>query len=364
MLQKETIAESTGVRSGYLTRALWFFLVLKLVYVALGLIWNPGSAWLSIFHRNDSAWYELIARQWYPSLPPQSGHESVFAFFPLYPLLLRLLMQFTVSYLTAAMLLNLVCGSLWIFLTFRLLQQRGWHEREIFRFLVFFQLLPFHHFLHVFYTESLFLLLLTGLLYFMERRQPAWVFFTALLLVLCRPTGLIYAATVPLLYFGSFEPKPIADWFRRSLPLLGAPIGLLLWMSYLQLHCGDARAFSHAQSGWDRAYTWPWEALFNQGTGSITALSVYSIFILLLAGYWLRHATWPTKLFHAINLLFPLITGQVISYPRYISANLPLFHQMRNGLNSRYFAIICVLVASLHIIVFYAWVMNIPVWSY
>jgi hypothetical protein len=37
---------------------------------------------------------------------------------------------------------------------------------------------------------------------------------------------------------------------------------------------------------------------------------------------------------------------------------------MRDGLSSRYFAIIGVLVALVHIIVFYAWVMNIPVWSY
>ena len=364
MLDRGTTLSSTWAWPVFFTRSVLFFLGLKSVYIFSGLFWIGNNDWLSTFHRNDSSWYALIAENGYPSEAPVSGVESAFAFFPLYPMLIRLIMPFAGSFAFAAFLLSLLTGLLWISVSFRLLRHLQWSDREIFRFLTLFQLLPFHHFHHVFYTEQLFLLLLTGIMLSLEQRNAVLLFILSLLLALTRPTGLIYAATLPLLFLTDFSIPSLKNWFKHCLPLLGAPLGIFLWMGFLKLHCGDALAFSHAQSGWNRGYSWPWESLFNDGQLATALISVYTLLLLTLAAYLFRKASPGAKFFQVINLLFPLSTGQVISYPRYASANLPLYLRLRSMLEAPYFPWICGIAAILHLALFYAWVMNLPIWSY
>ncbi len=349
---------------GLISRSILVFFILKAVYMVLGIYWGSDAHWLDVFHRNDSSWYAMISEHGYPVLPSQPGVESEFAFFPLYPLAVRLLMFLLGDFQQAAFAFSLITGVAWIVLMFKLLRQYGWADFEIYRFLSLFQLLPFHHFHHVYYTEQLFVVLLTWILLSLEQGQAVKVFFLSMFLTLTRPTGLIYAATLPLLFLVNLNASSIKSWLLRCLPLLGAPAGLLLWMLYLKLHCGDALAFSHAQSGWNRSYRWPWESLFNQHALSITILSIHAILVLLLAIITFRKAGPGAQLFQAINLLFPLSTGQVISYPRYASANLPFFFPLRTYLTGRYFPIIIGIAAMLHLFVYYAWVKNLPIWSY
>ncbi|MBU6323947.1 MAG: hypothetical protein KJS92_00530 [Bacteroidetes bacterium] len=341
-----------------------FFLCLKFIYILLGLLWQGNNDWLSVFHRNDSSWYALIAENGYPTVPPQPGTESEFAFFPLYPALVSIFMPLLGTFHQAAFAFSLLTGLLLITLCFRLLRQLEWSDREIFRFLALYQLLPFHHFHHVFYSEQLFLLILAGIMLSLEQRSTALLFALSALLALTRPTGLIYAATLPLLYLPNFNVPAFIDWVRRCWPLMGAPFGIFLWTGYLKLHCGDALAFSHAQSGWNRKYCWPWESLFNDGNTAIILISIYAVLILITALTMFRRSGFGVILFHGINLLFPLSTGQVISYPRYTSANLPLFLRLRSFLEAPYFPWILALAATLHLFIYYAWVMNLPIWSY
>jgi len=364
MLDRGTTLSGSWVWPGFLTRSVVFFLLLKCCYILLGIVWGTGNDWLQVFHRNDSSWYALIVENGYPTAPPLPGIQSAFAFFPLYPSLIKLFMPLFESFHQAAFAVSLLTGLLWIALCFRMLRQLAWADREIFRFLLLFQLIPFHHFHHVFYTEQLFLLLLAGVMYHLEQRNITQLFILSMLLALTRPTGLIYAATLPLLYLPDYKHPAVMSWIRRCWPLLGAPFGMLLWMGYQKLHCGDALAFSHAQSSWNRSYTWPWTGLFNQGTAAISVISCYAIITLAAATIFFRRSGPGIILFQLLNLLFPLSTGQVMSYPRYVSVNLPFLLNLRRLLNKRFFALATALAAILHLGIFYTWVANLPIWSY
>jgi hypothetical protein len=134
-------------------------------------------------------------------------------------------------------------------------------------------------------------------------------------------------------------------------------------MLYLHLHCGDALAFSHAQSAWDRGFRWPWMALFNHGDPAISILSVFTLLLLgLVVWTFRRHAA--VLIFHIINLLFPLSTGQIVSWPRYASVNLPAWLEIRKLLQRRRFFFLLAASALLHAALWMAWLDNIPVWSY
>ena len=132
MLDRGTTLTSTWAWPGYFVRSVLFFLFLKTAYIILGLFWVGNSDWLSVFHRNDSSWYALIAESGYPTEAPVPGAESAFAFFPLYPMLIRLLLPVAGSFASAAFMLSLLTGFLWISLSFRLLKHLQWSDREIF----------------------------------------------------------------------------------------------------------------------------------------------------------------------------------------------------------------------------------------
>lgn len=346
--------------------AVLFSLMLKLLYALSGMLWVEGSGFFEVFFRNDSAWYRIIAEQGYPATAPDGLTQTPFSFFPLYPAAIGLLMQTGLNFLPAAFLFSCLSNIAWIALTFSLLRRRNWQDNEIFRFLAVFQLLPFHHFHHMFYSEQLLMVTMTALLLALDLKKALWVFILAALLVLSRPTGLVYAATLPLLYLtpaSLVHRAAIFSWLKRCLPLLGAFAGLVIWMFYLHLHCGDALAFSHAQSAWDRGFRWPWMAFFNHGDPAISLLSVYTIVLLGLA-VWIFRRNAASLVFHIINLLFPLSTGQIISWPRYASVNLPAWLEVKNLLQGRRFFILLAAIALLHAALWMAWLDNMPVWSY
>jgi len=350
----------------YFRNAVLLSFLLKLLYALSGMLWVEGSGFFDAFFRNDSAWYRIIAEQGYPTIAPDGLTQTPFSFFPLYPAIIGLLIQTGLSFLPAAFLLSCLSNFAWIALTFSLLRRRNWQDNEIFRFLAFFQLLPFHHFHHMFYSEQLLMVIMTALLLALDLKKGLWVFMLTALLVLTRPTGLVYAATLPLLYLTPstlVHRAALASWLKRCLPLFGAFAGLAIWMLYLHLHCGDALAFSHAQSAWDRGFRWPWMALFNHGDPAISILSVFTLLLLgLVVWTFRRHAA--VLIFHIINLLFPLSTGQIVSWPRYASVNLPAWLEIRKLLQRRRFFFLLAASALLHAALWMAWLDNIPVWSY
>lgn len=352
--------------SPYIRYAILIALLLKLVYGLSGMAWTADSGFLDAFFRNDSAWYRIIAEQGYPTQPPDGSSQTPFSFFPLYPALIGLIMQLGISFHPAAFILSCLSSLGWILLSFRLLRQRAWNDRDIFRLLAIFQLMPFHHFHHMFYSEQLFMVSITALLLALDLRHSFWVFALAALLVLSRPTGLVYAATLPLLYLRPstlLQRSERKEWLQRCLPLLGAFAGLGIWMLYLHLHCGDALAFSHAQSAWDRGFRWPWMAFFNHGDPAIIVLSIYTLLLLGMMA-WLFRKDAAGLLFQCINLLFPLSTGQIISWPRYTSVNLPAWLELKSMLQGPRFFGLLLLAALLHAVLWMAWLDNMPVWSY
>jgi hypothetical protein len=333
----------------------------------LGYFLLDAPSLLDIFFRNDSAWYALIVANGYPAHAPDGLEQTVFSFFPLYPALLSFFTLTGISFNLAAVVFSLIGSLLFCHLVFIWLGRHGWSDRTIFRFLVVYQLLPFHHFVHMFYTEQLFVLLFAWLLLAYENKKHLQVLVAAFLITLSRPTGLIYCAALPLLYLPSlstFDKKTIYAHFLRALPLAGAPLALASWMIYLYFHTGDALAFSHSQIAWDRKYTWPWMSLFNNSDPYIALLSSWAILFIVIAFYLLRKRNVWHHIFHGINLLFPLITGQVISYPRYVSVNLELFSNLQGYLTGKYFILIVLTTAMLHFLVFIGWLYNVPVLSY
>ena len=354
----------------YFKKAIVFAFSVKLLYIIIGNLfpggWNGFDHILDVLSRNDSGWYHQIARDGYPLTPPVAGEQSPFAFFPLYPALIALLRPFfllftqnqDLVFVLSAFALHILTTVLWVKVVFQYLECKGFTGKQIFIFLALFQCFPFHYFHHVFYSEQLFTVLVFWLLYATHRRLAVYTAMAAFFLTLCRPTGIMISLGVGFMvlheagWLSIFKSKArISVLFS----LVAAPLALILWSVYLQYHCGDALAFSHSQGAWGRHYTWPWESLFPNGYWYVQLVSAYVFFLFLLTIWLFRFAGLGEKLFMGINMIFPLITGNVTSYYRFMSVLPPFFIRLVGILERRWMVIGTVLMI-VNLCLFYVWV--------
>ena len=178
------------------------------------------------------------------------------------------------------------------------------------------------------------------------------------MLTLCRTTGIVFSAGLGLWILadsGWFRILKEKEKIKQILALLAAPAALVMWMVYLHFHCGDAMAFSHTQSAWGHAYTWPWESFFAGGQWYQQAMSVYVMILVGLTIMLFRKAGTGEKLFVVVNVLFPLITGTVASFYRYFSVIPQFFVRFFNLLESRWKWVVCICIL-INLILYYVWI--------
>ena len=272
----------------------------------------PAARW-------DSAWYLVIAHYGYrPDLDSYTAPRD--AFFPLYPLGLRVLSDLGLQAVLVGVLFSLAALALALYGIHRLTElELGRSGRpgsgDVARLAVLLTALaPMAFYFSAVYSESLYLALSVGLFWFARQGRWAWVGVLGALAAATRSTGIVLALPALMLYlYGpredlepDFEPEDFRpeeyslaharDADRASyarprevgvdrahvfamLALLAVPArrlrpryrlrmnilwlgllpsGLILYMVYLGLHGGDALAPFHAQDVWGRHFAGPY----------------------------------------------------------------------------------------------------------
>lgn len=247
--------------------ALTRFLMLALTYTGVILFGNalhdpqhPSflhqllPAWANAkSHGWDTQWYTDIARRGYDWT--KSVGTSPVAFFPLYPLLIRLGVILTHrSYLGVALAISNLCFLAGLQFLWRL--ARWEFDSEIAgRTVLYISLFPTALFFFAGYTESLFLFLSVATFYYLRRRE--WLVAGALgaLASATRVTGILLL--VPFVYeyarYSNFSWRKLDTRGLGGLALV--PTGLLAYMVYLRSTVGDAFAFGHYQAAWQKVFT-------------------------------------------------------------------------------------------------------------
>lgn len=214
----------------------------------------------------DCNWYRSIAETGYETRDAVKGHAN-WAFFPLFPLASRLLMDiFGKNFVTCATVLNFVVLFGVVIVAIHYCRVRYSLRDRGFVALVFLSF-PLGVYFRLPYTESLYGLLVLLTLIFVQRRQLLIAGLWAALVCACRPTGVLLigsVATVAGLSILGARLRGLASWRATAgkLAALGTFCaiglsGLLAYSLYLDIHVGDPLAFSHAMGAWDRHYANP-----------------------------------------------------------------------------------------------------------
>ena len=249
----------------------------------------------------DGQWYETIARHGYPTSLPASGPvpQTAWAFYPLYPALVRAVMIVTpLDFAPAASLVSLAFAALAMVLIFRMVERRGGRFAAAMTVLAL-CVFPSAPILQTAYTEGLALFGIALLVRCLTRREYAGVWVALVLLALTRP--IVVAAAPVIALHGVVHWRASSRRQRWTIGWLtgAAAVLVLLWPAVAGLVTGRPDAYFATQRAWDnqlslqRSYL-GW--LFGGPDQGATITALLALLVLLVALVVPAGRGWPLEL--------------------------------------------------------------------
>ncbi|NJN16293.1 MAG: hypothetical protein HC822_08470 [Oscillochloris sp.] len=263
------------------------------------------------------------------------------AFWPLLPLLMRVLGSLIGSTAVAGLIISNLALLGAALLLYRLTADE-WGpqvaERAVWYLLIF----PSAFFGSAIYSESLWLFCAVGALYMARRGWWESAAILAFAAALSRFVGVIVG---PMLVLEWWRQRRNANGVRAPWPAVfaacAAPLGSGAYMGYLYLRFGDPLAFVHAAAAWEREPTSPLgliAALFQTpGEGWLAAVAAgrlpldtwidagFVLLFLTIAIVLLVQRRWPEAALMLPGVLIPLSSGLWMSQRRYMWVLFPAF---------------------------------------
>lgn len=327
--------------------------------------------------RWDSGWYISIAESGYGPPPRAFGQETNHAFFPLYPVLMRLLVRTTGIETSAAGNLISAAALLGAVPLFAAWVRPRWGEERVRPALLALLAFPTSFFFLSVYTESLLLFLALLAVVSIDRDRPLVAAAAGYLSGLTRITGVVLAPYLALSSLakarreGRSRGRALAAALLTGLPPL---LGFLTFCAYFQIRFGDPLLFVKAQHNWGveqkTALDGPriiakavWD---DVTTGRILhkspARTLEGVFLLLfafLALRLLREKRWIESLYVLMTIGLVPFTGTLESAGRYVLPAFPAFAELgelseRRGL-FRGLLGLCFLTQAAYVWVFVNW---------
>jgi hypothetical protein len=215
-------------------------------YGAVGdLLVAPAARW-------DSVWLLAIAQTGYGA----DGERG--AFFPLYPLLVKVAGLLTGSPLAGAVLLSTAAflGATYLLHRLTALELGDEAARHAVWALALF---PMAFFFSGVYSEALFLLLSIGAVYAGRTENWAWAGALGALGAMTRSAGVLLAVPLVLLYVGQHGWRPRRDALWIAL----VPLGLVAFSAILAAAGADPLTPLRAQEVWLRAFAGPFGGVWD-----------------------------------------------------------------------------------------------------
>jgi hypothetical protein len=285
-------------------------------------LFGPLEAW-------DGVWYRLIALHGYLLVP---GRQSDPAFFPLYPMVLKLLAAIGLPVAVGGVLLSnlLFLAAL---LAFAALTTELFDRELAWRATVLLAVFPTTYVCSMIYPESLVLLAsaLTGL--FAVRRRWGACAATAAIAALARPEGVLLVLPILGCLGARWQSLRPDERGRAVGAALAGPAAAVSFPLYLGWALHDPLAWSKAQTAWGRSFrvdgiydavagishqlasrAWP----YRDFLGCVVTLA-------LLAAARRAGAPWAWIGLGAATVLVPLGSGSFESDARFALPALPVY---------------------------------------
>lgn len=285
-----------------------------------------------IFNRWDAPHYINIAQNGYQGW---NENKYLIIFFPFYPYLVRFFYLFFRNYFFSALFVSNLSYIIACLFFYKLVL-KDFSKRTALRTVFYFSIFPTAYFLHLGYSEALFLALSFSSLYC--ARDGKWHFsgLLAMLASLTRLTGIVLFPVLLIEYlaqkkFKIKEMKPNILW--SALPLLGFITYLLI--NYLVF--GDIFMFSKLmEEHWYKFLDWPWVGFkgalagfeWRDLAGKIMVSGAeifFALFGFVFIAFAFKYLRLSYGVYAILNWLIITSTSFWLSIPRYTLSIFPLF---------------------------------------
>ncbi len=287
---------------------------------------ESSYALLAVWGRWDAVHYLDIATRGY------QGTDM--AFFPLFPLLIRIVGSLAGNHLIAGLLVSNASFFFGLLYLYKLLEHE--YDRAVARRAIFYtSIFPTAVYFTAVYTESLFFMLTVASFYYMRSRHWWLAGILGFFAAITRVEGVLLLVPFVIEWFAQDRPLRPRAFVDLCAGLL-VPLGLVVYMGYLWVLRADPLYFSHVQSHWNRHLAMPWVSLVN-AFGKIShgapallvanqsleiAFTLLMIAVLLIGWHSLR----PSYIaYMALSILVPMSTSNLMSMPRFALVLFPMF---------------------------------------
>jgi Gpi18-like mannosyltransferase len=269
----------------------------------------PKPGW-EVFSHWDGKWYRTIATEGYEYV--QDGGQHSIAFFPLFPLLIRVVMMLELPFEVAAVLVNNLAflGAMSLLYFWAKESQGTSVARWATAVLAW---CPSSLFCTVVYSEGLFLLITTAALRAFDRNQYRQAAVWGALASATRVPGI---TLLPAFLFTAWKERRPPTAYAAAVACSG---GLLLFCSYAAIAFGNPLAFVKTQQGW-QDYHLSWIATLRAAL-TLQQRELLLVLALCSSAYLLWHLRRRLPLvaiaYGVCGLLLLLVAGSA-SFYRYL----------------------------------------------
>jgi Gpi18-like mannosyltransferase len=265
----------------------------------------------------DCQWYISIVRDGYDthvrSYPKAWFGLANWAFFPLYPMLVKL---FTFAFAAGVVTTGIILNQLFIFfssLVFYKYLRLYFDERNSRFGIILLLFSPFSIYFMSLYTEALFLFLSLLAFYCLSINKQLTAVIAGGLLSATRPVGVVFGVVFTL-----YQIYQRNITLRALIYCLLSVSGLLLYMLYLHKLTGDYLAFQHIQRGWGRVgfnSNRIWLQLYKM----VTDYNNFIMFLIsiVIAIFLAANKFYKEALFNVLCILPGALTGTMLSEARF-----------------------------------------------
>lgn len=292
---------------------------------------HTGNIFLDIWGAWDTGYYMYLAKNWYPPIDLFLGASKNYAFFPLYPLLMRILGTILGGnfYVAGLIISNISLLIACVFLYKSVVLEAD--KNTALRSVKYLFLFPTAFIFSGVFTESLFVALAIICFYYAKKENWFLVSVAGFFLALTKLIGVFII--FPLLFeYLSKKRFKFSAIKNDLLFLLFIPSGLVLFSLYCYYRTGDYFIFGNVLgAGWGRHLSNPVAVLFDSIFSNIFYVNFAGIFtalaivLLLIFTNKLKFSYWFLAMY---SIFLPLAASTIEHMPsmlRYILVIFPFY---------------------------------------
>jgi hypothetical protein len=293
----------------------------------------PGRPWLEAWVHWDGGWYGEIADRGYWSFVP--SQQGPMAFFPAYPLLMRLGRAVVGNSMLAGIMLTVGAGATAAGLFFTWLRERV-SATAAWTALLLFLLYPFAYYLYgAVYADAVFIAATIGSFLLVERDHPWLAGLVGAVATAARPVGFVLVVALVVRVVERRGGLRRVPWRDAGVLLAAAGIGAFCLYGWIRF--GAPLAFVDAQKGWNQTpgvATWLkfqfWKDVrdFRSPFAWVVFVShpILTLSALALVPRVVRRFGWSYGLFALLGLgISAVSTKNYFGMSRYVLSAFPCF---------------------------------------